>query len=222
LYNQTGRPTNSYNSINFLAIPKEKKYRDCFIAKNDYLVEFDFDAYHPRLIAKEMGVELPIEPFHIYMGKLYFQKEVLTEDEYSASKERTFKQLYGGVQKEYKHIEFFEKMEQFVNKLWDEYTGEGELTLPTGLVIKRTRGMNSYKVFNYFIQNLETKNNYFKISKILSILQNKRSKLVLITYDSYLLDYSIEDGKKLLSDIKTILSEDGMPVKHRFGRDYNL
>lgn len=220
LYNQTGRPTNSFNGINFLAIPKDKIYRDCFLPRNDYLVEFDFDAYHPRLIAKQLDIELSASPFHDHMAKLYFAKDEISEQEYSLSKEYTFRQLYGGVMKEWKNIEFFSKMEKYIEDLWDEYLENSEITLPTGIIIRRQKGMNKYKIFNYFIQNLETKNNYEKISEILHILDSKVSRLVLITYDSFLIDYSISDGKELLQTIKNILSKNNMLVKHKYAKTY--
>jgi hypothetical protein len=220
LYNQTGRPTNSFNGVNFLAIPKEEKYRNCFIPRNDYLVEFDFDAYHPRLIAREIGVHLDSSPFHEYMAKLYFDKETIDEKEYSMSKEYTFKQLYGGVMKDWKHIEFFSKMENYVESLWETYNKEGKLTLPTGITVNKSKDLTKYKLFNYFIQNLETKNNYDVITKLLHILDTKISRLVLVTYDSFLIDYSLEDGKALLTSIKNTLSKQGMPVKHKYGKNY--
>ena len=222
LYNQTGRPTNSFNGINFLAIPKDKDYRDCFLPRNDYLVEFDFDAYHPRLIAKQVGVELSESPFHDHMAKLYFNKEQISESEYSLSKEYTFRQLYGGVMKEWKHIEFFSKMEKYIDEMWESYLVDGKVILPTGITINKTRGHNKHKIFNYFIQNLETKNNYEKIREILHILEDKVSRLVLITYDSFLIDYSVSDGKELLQTIKNILSKNNMLVKHKYAKNYNF
>jgi hypothetical protein len=49
LWTTTGRPSNSFGSVNFAALPPEK--RKGFVAENDSLIEFDFDAYHLRLIA---------------------------------------------------------------------------------------------------------------------------------------------------------------------------
>ena len=221
LYNPTGRPTNSFNYINFLAIPKDEKIRKCFTPKLDYFVEFDFDAYHPRIIAQELGVDLPSTSLHEYFGKLYYKKEILSPEEYQKSKEYTFRQLYGGPMDEYMDIEFFRKIKKQSDSLWDWYQCDGHLKLPTGNVIN-DRDISQWKLFNYWVQNLETYKNSFKISKICNILHSYRTKLVLITYDSFLFDYSVEDGKELLVTIKDILSEGGYPVKHKWGTDYNL
>jgi hypothetical protein len=221
LYNPTGRPTNAFNGINFLAIQKVEALRKCFIPKNDYFVEFDFDAYHLRLIAKELDVELPTSSLHEYFGKLYFGKSELTPEEYQKSKEFSFRQIYGGPFEEYLDIEFFYKVKQHSDKLWDWYKCDGYYKLPTGNLISQD-DLTQWKLFNYWVQNLETYTNYFKIKEILTILQSYNTKLVLITYDSFLFDYSVDDGKELLLAIKSVMSKDNFVVKHKWSKDLNL
>jgi hypothetical protein len=222
MYNQTGRPTNTFNGVNFLAIPKEDHYRTCIIPKTDYLVEYDFDGYHIRLIANELGVELPKTSIHEYLGKQYFQKPELTEEEYKQSKTITFRQLYGGVMEEYRHIELFYKMESMIDALWRQYNSNKVLRLPTGTSLFYEESMTPYKVFNYYVQNLETKNNSEKIIAIRDLLVGRSTELVLITYDAFLFDFKVSDGKELLCSIKDILESGGFPVKHKYGKDYIL
>jgi hypothetical protein len=218
LYNQTGRPTNTFNGINFLAIPKDVHHRDCIVANNDYLVEFDFDGYHVRLISKEIGYELPKESIHEYFGKLYFDKDVLTEEEYKLSKTITFKQLYGGVMEDYRHLGFFQKMQQYIESM----TLESKVTLPTGLTLNCPPDMTKIKLFNYMVQNLETKNNTEKILQLKEYLKGKKTRLVLITYDAFLFDFDKDDGKDLLLSIKSILETGGYLTKHKYGKSYFL
>jgi len=220
LYNSTGRPTNSFNGINFLAIPKEKDFRECFLPKNDVLVEFDFDSYHLRLIAKLTGYEWTHSNPHVLLGKQYFKTGVLSELEYKKAKEITFKQLYGGIEEQYKEIPFFLSLDSYISKEWKKYNTFGGTVLPTGRLIKKTEGMNKLKLFNYIVQNMETKENVEKIESISKYLENKRSELVLITYDSFLFDFYLEDGKQTLIDIKTILETGDMVVKHKYGKTY--
>ena len=222
LYNLTGRPTNSFNGINFLAIPKENDFRSCFLPSNDFLVEFDFDAYHLRLIARLINFECPKDSFHIYLGKQYFEKEELTEEEYKESKTITFRQLYGGVDKKYKKIPFFAKMEEFAEEVWKAYKSQKGYKLHTGRVIRPDVSMTKYKLFNYVVQNLETKENIYKIQEIQNYLKNTaaKTKLILITYDSFLFDFSKKDGKKTLQEIKNILELGEMIVKHKHGTSY--
>jgi hypothetical protein len=216
----TARPTNSFNGVNFLAIPKDKKFRECFVPNNDFLVEFDFDAYHLRLISKLTGFKLPKESMHVYLGKKYFAVEELTAEQYIESKTITFKQLYGGVQEQYKDIDFFSSLNQYVEKQWKLYREQKAITLPTGRILRHQSSMNKLKLFNYIVQNLETKENTEKINKINALLIDKRTKLTLITYDSFLFDFCQEEGKDLLKKLKTILETGDTPVKLKYGTNY--
>lgn len=220
LYNLTARPTNSFNGINFLAIPKDQEFRKCFLPKNDFLVEFDFDAYHLRLISKLIGFEPPKESMHNYLGRAYFNVDELSSEQYKESKAITFKQLYGGIEKQYEHIDFFASLNKFIEQEWKKYNAHKALILPTGRILKKLPGMNKLKVFNYIIQNLETKENIYKILEINKLLDTKKTKLILITYDSFLFDFSQSDGKGLLKQIKTILEGSDMIVKHKYGVNY--
>lgn len=220
LYNLTARPTNSFNSVNFLAIPKDSDFRECFVPKNDFLVEFDFDAYHLRLISRLIGFEPPKESMHNYLGRAYFHVAELTDEQYKESKAITFKQLYGGIEKQYEDIDFFSSMNEFINQEWKKYNAYKALVLPTGRILKKISGMNKLKLFNYIVQNLETKENIHKILQINKLLSDKKTKLILITYDSFLFDFSQDDGKTLLKDIKQILESGDMLVKHKYGINY--
>ena len=219
-YNLTGRPTNSFNGLNFLAIPKEQDFRECFVPGNDFLVEFDFDAYHLRLICRLIGFEPPKESFHNYLGRHYFGVEELTPDQYKESKAITFKQLYGGIEAAYKDIDFFASLTEFIEKQWKLYRDQKALTLPTGRILRSLPGMNKLKLFNYIVQNLETMENIEKITAINALLERKQTKLILITYDSFLFDFSQADGKDLLKEIKARLESGGLVVKHRWGQNY--
>ncbi len=222
LYNQTGRPTNTFNGVNFLAIPKDEPHRSCIIPDNDFFVEFDFDAYHLRIIANEVKYEFPNSSVHEYLGKQYFKKDTLTEEEYKQSKAISFKNLYGSVPEDHQHIPFFNRMLLLANFLSESCAPGESLELPTGIKLKREEDMNPSKLLNYYVQNLETKYNVDKILKIKDILQNKKTRLVLITYDAFLFDYSVEDGKELLVEIKKVLEQNNTPTKHKHGKNYFL
>ena len=222
LYNITSRPTNAFNSINFLAFNKENHSRTAFIPQNDAFVEFDFDGYHLRLVANLMHLELPQDQsVHEYLGKQYFGKNELTPEEYQESKKITFRQMYNGVEDEYKHIPLFEHVAEFVQAMWEEYKRVGYTTLPNGRKIVQENA-NPQKLFNYYIQCLETVNNVKKLSKLKEYLQNKQSNVLLVVYDSILIDYSAEDGKGTLSHIKDILEAERFRVKAKKGHNYNF
>lgn len=222
LYNITSRPTNAYNAINFLAFTKDNKSRSAFIPINDIFVEFDFDGYHLRLIANKIGYELPTNiSIHTYLGQQYFGKKELTPEEYQESKKITFRQLYNGVEAEFRQIDFFNKVAIFIEDLWDTLQYQRYIVLPNGRYLKGVE-FNPQKLFNYYVQCLETVNNVQKLLKLKQLLQNAKSKVVLVVYDSILIDFSKEDGREMLDNIRDILQEDSYLVKAQMGKSYDF
>lgn len=220
LYTLTGRPSNSFNSINFAALSKSNNERETFIPRNDWFVEFDFDGYHPRLIGNKVGYEFNLDDsVHNQLGKLYFEKDIIDDEEYKKSKDITFQQLYGGIRNEYKDNPFFTKVSEFIKQLWDNINDNGFIETPNKIFyINQVEKPSPQKLFNYLIQNLETYNNILVLKEILSYLKTKKTKLVLYTYDAFLFDYSIEDGQECLHEIQKIMK---YPSKIKFGKNYN-
>ena len=223
LYNLTTRPTNSFNGVNFAALNKNDGSRTAFIPKNDMFFEFDYDAYHVRILADLIGFKLDKESVHNQLGKMYFNKEELTDDEYSKSKELTFKQLYGGVFKEYKEIPFFKAMNEYVEKLWELFNATEKLELVGGKILTKEQIQNPTpnKILNYIIQSAETHNNVVSVKKVIDYLEDKQSKVILYTYDSFLIDYSSTDGKEVLKEVKKLLENNKYVVKVAYGNNYN-
>ena len=223
LYNLTTRPTNSFNGVNFAALNKNDGSRVAFIPKNDLFFEFDYDSYHVRILAKLINYPLDNESVHTQLGKMYFDKETLTDEEYKRSKELTFKQLYGGVFDQYKDIPFFKLMNKYVSKLWEKFTTENKLELIGGKVLTKEQIQNPTpnKILNYIIQSAETYNNVVSVKKVIEYLENRQSKVILYTYDSFLIDYSINDGKETLQKIKQLLESEGYVIKASYGPNYN-
>lgn len=222
LYNLTGRPTNAFNGFNFLSIPKTEEARSLVLPKNEFFVEFDFDGYHPRLIAELLGSSLSKEPVHLQFGKQYFDKETLTEEEYQESKRLTFKQLYGTVEERFEDLPFFKDMKEYIEKQYKRYKSDRVYQLPFGRSIKHEKEINKTKLFNYIVQNYETFKNVKVINKVREYLSTKKSQLVLVTYDAFLIDFNVKDGQSTLAGIKSILEEGGMVVKHKHSKTYNF
>lgn len=225
LYNPTSRPTSAFNSVNFAAIPKKEEYRKCFIPRGGKFIEFDFDGYHIRLIGEVVGYEFTPESVHTQLGRMYFSKDELTPEEYSQSKQTTFQIMYGGVPDKYRHIEFFDKVAEFINKLWKEFTETGIVRAPISNkpFFSNLRDMNPQKLFNYVIQSLETSRNVLILKEVLSYLRDKKSKVTLYTYDAILFDFYLEDGKETLENLKKILDQGGKyPVKYKHSNNLVL
>ena len=78
--------------------------------------------------------------------------------------------------------------------------------------------MNPSKLFNYYLQSMETEYNMSMINKINALLGPYETKLVLYTYDSLLFDFAIKDGKQLILDIKETMTDKKFPVKIKAGK----
>jgi len=225
LYNFTSRPTNSFNNINFAALNKSNGSREAIITQNDMLFEFDYEAYHPRILGKLIGYEFDQGSIHTHLGQMYFKTEVLTPEQYQASKELTFKQLYGGVFKQYEDIPFYAKVVQYTDKVYRDFNSLGYITLIGGrkLFAKDVINPTPQKLLNYIIQSGETFYNVNSIKDVQKYLDNgKKSRIIIYTYDSILIDYHRDDGKEALKEIKRLLEEPfGFKVTVKYGKNYN-
>jgi len=217
LYNTTSRPTNSFNSINFTSIPKKPEYRECFRPKNDYFIEFDFDSFHLRLLGELVGYDFGNEKsIHRYLGKQYYQKEEITEEEYKEIKQKNFQSIYGGIPEDLLKIEFYQKINEYITNLWEEYRTNGLIYSPLSEKVFSTKidNLNKNKVFNYTIQNFETTKNILILKEVLRYLKDKKSFISLYIYDSIILDYSEEEGLELIEGIKQILNQNNKYPVH--------
>ena len=133
---------------------------------------------------------------------------------------RSFRQLYGGVYNEYKYIEFFQLVEEYINKLWKEYTTHGYISCPTSghMLTNDIKDINPQKLFNYVLQNLETSTNVLILWDIIRVLKGKKTKIVLYTYDSILLDYHNDDN--VLELIKEVFKKYNLKIKATKGDNY--
>jgi hypothetical protein len=225
LYNITTRPTNSFNSINFTAIPKEGGYREAFKPENDYFVQFDYDGYHLRLLCNLVGYSLTSEPAHTQMAKLYFNTEEVTQELYQKAKDINFAAMYGRIPDEYRHFEVFQKIKKFIDDLWSEFLTKGYIIDPISkreIRVDRS-STNGPKLLNYLIQSIETSRNVVILKELLKYLNTRKSKVVLYIYDAIIVDFSKEDSKETLIDIQNILSEqEEYPVKFSYSKNLSL
>ena len=225
LYNATSRPTNAFNSVNFAAIPKSPEHRKCFRPQNDIFIEFDFDGYHLRLLCDEIGYDLTDESAHKQLARQYFNKTDINEDEYQEAKQINFHAIYGKIPEKWAFLEIFTKIDSFIRDLWRRYEDDGEVLAPiSGKPFGRgLKDMNPQKLMNYIMQSLETSRNILILKEVLRYLQNKKTKLVLYTYDALLFDFHKDDGKETLEKLQEILESGGKyPIKYKYSKDLVL
>ena len=222
-YTAAGRPSNRYGNINFAAIDTKNGVRRAFIPRNGNFFLFDFDSFHLNLIAKIIGYKFESDSIHKYLGKYYYDKEELTNDEYAEVKKLNFKYLYGGIPKYIRDtIPFFAQVHKFTYDMWRAINDVGYYESPLTkrrIYIKHITNSNPMKLLNYFVQLIETETTFVIIDKLQKYLLNFKTNLVLYTYDSFLLDYSESDGIECIRGIKNILAV--FPTKIYFGKTYH-
>ena len=221
IYTSTGRPSNRFGGTNFAALNKTDGSRKPYVSrfKNGVLVEMDFDGYHLRLIADKVGYKFPEGSVHEHMAKFY-------GCDYEESKQKSFQYLYGHIPIEVVQINpFFSKVYDFIKDLWNEYKSKEFIVSDIynrQIYKKNLSDMNANKLFNYTIQLMETENNMKVLSKLIPEIKDDRSKLILYSYDSFLLDFNMEDSLTYLSKVKKLLEQnDRFPVKVSWGLNYH-
>jgi len=221
-YTLTGRPSNTFNKINYAALNKSDGTRNKYVSRftNGGILELDYDAYHLRIIGDIVGYKLPDGSVHEYLGKQYFATDKLTEKQYSEAKQISFQLLYGGIPKEFLEIPFFNKVNDFIYKFWKEWELKNHYKtyLYNRKVYQSAIGkMNPQKLFNYYIQSAETELNSEAMERVIKVLDKYNSKFILYTYDSFTLDFDISEGKGLILKIKAAMK---YPTRISFGSNY--
>ena len=225
LYNATSRPTNAFNSVNFAAIPKSQEHRKCFRPQNDYFVEFDFDGYHLRLLCDQINYALTNESAHTQLAKNYFGTDKISEEQYLEAKQINFQAIYGKIPEEHKHLEIFQKIQKYIDDMWGTFEKDGVVynTISKKPFTKSLKEMHPAKLMNYMMQSLETARNILILKEVLRYIQNKKTNLVLYTYDSFLFDFNKEDSKETLVELQEIMEQDGKyPIKFKYSKDLVL
>ena len=222
LYTSTGRPSNRFGGINFAALNKKDESRKPYKSRfqDGILVEFDYDAYHLRLIGHILDYKFPKGSVHEHMSEVY------GDVDYETSKSTSFQYLYGRIPQQVIDTNpFFSRVNKYINEIWGEFK-RGDF-IKSNIYNKRIykknlEAMNRNKLFNYMIQLLETENNMKVMTQLIPFLKDKQSKLILYSYDSFLFDFKLTDGLDFLKSVKQILEQDGVfPTKSSKGLNYH-
>ena len=217
----TGRPSNAFGGFNYAAMNKEDGTRDSITNRNGALVEMDFDAYHLRIIANIIGHKFPEGSVHKYLGQFYFGTDTLTTDQYEESKKITFRLLYGGIDKEFLQIPFFNEVNDKIWTLFKQWQKRGYIETPLGkrkITMENVEGVTANKLFNYYLQAAETEISGTLIHEAQKYLKDFKSEIVLYTYDSFLIDCSLSEVNIIIPELERRLK---YPVKIKYGNIYS-
>ena len=219
-YTTTGRPSNRHLNVNWSALNKSDGTRSMMVSRWDggTLLQFDYESYHIRLIAKLVGYEFPKGiTAHQHLADLY-------GCDYETAKKITFTYLYGGLDDNARKIPFFAEVEKYTKGLYQKFVISGRLTTPLykrEIHFSKIEGATEQKVFNYLLQALETEINYMKIGEVLDYLDSKESKMILYTYDAFVIDTHPNERDEVLGNIKIIMEKGGFPVRAEEGKNYD-
>ena len=221
IYTSTGRPSNRFGGVNFAALNKSDRTREKYVSRygeKGCMIEMDYDAYHLRLIAEIVDYNFPEGSVHQYLADQY-------DVDYAKAKSLSFAYLYGEIPYMiYQTIPFFNKVQKYIDKKWLEYKQNNFVVsdIYNRKIGKSLSFTNKSKLFNYCIQLLETENNMRMLDDLLPLLEGKKTKLILYSYDSFLLDFHKDDGMDFLKKIKKVIEQnDTYPVKVGWGTNYH-
>ena len=222
LFTSTGRPSNRFGGINFAALNKKDESRKPYTSRfqDGILVEFDYDAYHLRLIGHILDYQFPKGSVHEHMSEFY------GDVDYETSKSTSFQYLYGRIPQQVIDTNpFFSRVDKYIGKIWGKFKTQQFIESDIynkRIYRKNLSAMNRNKLFNYMIQLLETENNMKVMSELIPFLKDKQSKLILYSYDSFLFDFKLTDGLDFLKGVKEILEQNGVfPTKSSKGLNYH-
>ena len=215
-FTSTGRPSNTWDHLNFSALNSKTGCRQTFTSRfgsDGVLVYLDYESYHFRLIGQALNYKFPENTnIHQYLG---------------GDKSANFKKLYGGPSDEdRKTFKFWDEVDSFVNGIWNEHETYGKVkSLSDGRYFKSDiiDNLRPYTLFNYLIQNFETVRNMEMCSNIIDLFTSRasRSLLVMYIYDGIIIDMH-KSEKGLLKPLIDIMNPDKFTYPVGVKAGYNL
>jgi hypothetical protein len=212
----TTRPSNTWNNVNFSALNKTNGVRDTIMSRfdNGTIVQFDYDAFHIKLLSKLLDYEFSEHPYDCIKNDLKLNID------YDKIKLKVFQNIYGTMLPEFLKHPFFKKIKDFSDKLYSDYVENEKIeSLFYQKKFRSIEDPNPTKVFNYALQSLETEYNVKKLKSVMKILKYKQSKLMLYLYDAFVFDIH-PDEMDLIPLLKECFETDNMTIKVYAGKSF--
>ena len=227
IYNPTGRPSNKFDGVNYVALNKEDGCRESFTSRfaNGKLLMVDFTGFHPYLVAQLIQYKVPDdETIYEHLAKQYYKIDVVDATTLGKSKKQTMVNLYGQISDKHVQIPYFTKVEELKNRYWEEFTNKGYVKTP---IYKRKINQhhivdpNKNKLFAYIIQATETEYGLNSLSNVLKYVAGKPIVPILYIYDSILFDVDSSVKPEEIKDVVDIIRNKRFKVKVYEGNTYN-
>lgn len=212
-YTATSRPSNTWDGFNFSAMNKKDGSRDKIRSRFDggKIVQFDYDAFHIKLLAKILEYKFEKHPYE------QIREELGIKMEYDDFKSKIFQNIYGNITNDFMNHPFFQSIQAVIDDLWNQYESNGSVDSHFyGKIFTDIKDATPNKVFNYILQSLETEYNVRKIKIILPHLKNKKSIFMMYLYDAFVFDiHPSEMG--LIDVLRSAFETDNMSIKIYIG-----
>lgn len=206
----TGRVSYGYKKINFMALDKESKINNVIISrfgKNGKLYNFDYDAFHPRIIFQLLNQPIPLDKKgHEYIAEKYFD---IKNKSHSEIKQKIFQILYG----EYNDNNEFSELMKYFKRRVDIYK------TPLGRTVGKVK---ERKKPNYFIQKYEADLMTMAMSEIIKLLKDYKSKICLYQYDSLIIDIFNKEKSVIEKIVNIMETINNMTFKVKIKNGNNL
>ena len=226
IYNPTGRPSNAYDNINYVALKKDDGSRASFVSRftNGHLMMIDFTGFHPYIVANLIKYQVPDnETIYEHLAKYYYNTDVITTELMSKAKKLTMVNLYGQISDQYINIEYFKKTEQLKTAYWTKFERDGYVTTPIykrKITTNHISDPNKNKLFAYIIQAAETEYGMDRLQACLKFTVGKEILPILYNYDAILFDVGSIDPNDI-TDLIEIIKNKRFKVKVYKGNNYN-
>lgn len=199
----TGRLTVTSDSFPILNI--ERSLRGILKPNNDLFVEFDYNAAELRTLLSLSDQEQPKRDIHEWNIENVFKKKMTRAE----AKKKIFSAIYNpNIDQDYYKVE----------KVLKKYYNSGKIKTPFGREIECDDG----HALNYILQSTTSDLVLDQVMKINKILEGKKSRIVFLIHDSFVLDLAQEE-RSLISEIKEIFSRNRIGdflVNVSAGRDF--
>jgi hypothetical protein len=185
----TGRLATSSNSFPILTMNKE--FRACVKPKNDWFVEFDFNAAELRTLIALTGEEQPQIDIHEWNRKNIYRNIGSRED----AKKRIFAWMYNPKSEDFLSNRAYDK-ETVKNKYWDGSRIETDY----GRAIEN---VDEHHALNYIVQSTTIDMVHEQAYKVYELLKGKKSHISFLIHDAVYIDLADEDRNELLNLLDT-------------------
>jgi hypothetical protein len=185
----TGRLATAPNSFPILTMNKE--FRGCVQPKNDWFVEFDFNAAELRTLIALTGEEQPQIDIHEWNRKNIYRNIGSRED----AKKRIFAWMYNSKSEDFLSNRAYDK-ETVKDKYWDGDRIETDY----GRIIEN---VDEHHALNYIVQSTTIDMVHEQAYKVYELLKGKKSHIAFLIHDAVYIDLADEDRKELLNLLDT-------------------